>query len=59
MRVLCTHRVPGLRDRRLQGERNVRSRQGVAILQAHPPLARGKLAAIFQMRLLQENLLVI
>lgn len=59
MRVLCTHRVPGLCDCRLQGERNIRSRQGAAVLQARAPLARGKLAAIFQMRLLQENLLVI
>lgn len=59
MRILRPHWVPGLCDCRLQGKRNIRARQGASLGEAHSSLARGKFAAIFQMRLLQENLLVV
>lgn len=59
MWILCPHWVPGLCHCRLQGERNLCSRERVGIGEAYSPLAWGKFAAIFQMRLLQENLLVV
>lgn len=59
MRVLRAYRVPGLRHRRLHGKCNVRPWQGTRFRKACSSLAWGEFTAIFQMRLLQENLLVV
>lgn len=59
MWILCSYRVSGLRDCRLQRERNLCPGKRVIVREAYSSLARRKFATIFQMCLLQENLLVI